>query len=142
MSDAVELAGLGAAMDIDADISTPAVWKVLVHKTLHPDAYLPVTDVFTRPSDDGKGTYREMSLGPRRIIENIYCDEAALEVLFVVVDAPTEHVNVITTGADGARRLEFFLRDKATRERVPWEAPKAVALGGIAKVLAAARAAQ
>lgn len=115
--------------------------KVLTHKVLHPDHYLPVTDVITRPSDDGRGTYREMSLGPRRIIENIYCDEAALEVLFVVVDAPTEHVNVITTDAQGKRLLEFYLRDKVSKLRVPWPAPKAVALGGISKVLAAAASA-
>jgi hypothetical protein len=110
---------------------------VLVHKVQHPEHYLPVTDVLARPSDDGKGTYREMSLGPRRIIENIYCDESKL----VGVDAPSEHVNLITD-AHGVRRLEFFLRDKATKERVPWEVPKAVAVGGIAKVLAAAKAAQ
>jgi hypothetical protein len=104
----------------------------------HPASYLPVTDVVTRPSADGRGTYREMSLGARRIIENIYEDEAALTVRFVVVDAATEHVNEITTDAAGVRRLEFFVRDTATRARVHWAAPKAVALGGIAKVLAKA----
>jgi hypothetical protein len=36
------------------------------------------------------------------------------------------------------RRLEFFLRDKATKERVPWNAPKHMAHGGILKVLASA----
>jgi hypothetical protein len=39
------------------------------------------------------------------------------------------------------RRLEFFLRDKTTKERVPWPAPKHVALGGILKVLKAAESA-
>ena len=111
---------------------------MLVDKVQHPDSYLPVTDVVARPSADGRGTYREMSLGARRIIENIYEDEAALLVRFVVVDAATEHVNEITTDAAGVRRLEFYLRDSATRARVHWNAPMAAALGGIAKVLAKA----
>lgn len=46
-----------------------------------------------------------------------------------------EHVNLITTDAQGQRRLEFFLRDKATKERVPWQAPRLLAHGGILKVL-------
>ena len=55
-----------------------------------------------------------------------------------VIDSPHEHVNLITTDSQGVRRLEFFLRDKATKERVPWSAPKHLAHGGILKVLAAA----
>ncbi len=55
-----------------------------------------------------------------------------------VVGSPNEHVNLISTDAAGVRRLEFFLRDKNTKERVPWPAPKALAHGGILKVLKAA----
>ncbi len=55
-----------------------------------------------------------------------------------MVGSPNEHVNLITTDAAGVRRLEFFLRDKATKERVPWPAPRHVAHGGILKVLKAA----
>ena len=140
MPDAAEEAGLGAAQEIPPSTRTSDVWAVLEQKVQRPDLFLPVTDVVARPSDDGRGTYREMTLGERRIVENIYCDAAKHEVLFVVVDAATEHVNLITTDAEGVRRLEFFLRDKATLERAPWHVPKAVAMGGIAKVLAAAAA--
>jgi hypothetical protein len=53
-----------------------------------------------------------------------------------VIDSPHEHVNLITTDSQGVRRLEFFLRDKVTKERVPWSAPKHIAHAGILKVLA------
>ena len=55
-----------------------------------------------------------------------------------MIGSPHEHVNLITTDAQGVRRLEFFLRDKTTKERVPWPAPKLLAHGGILKVLAKA----
>ena len=63
---------------------------------------------------------------------------ARTTLLLQVIGSPHEHVNLITTDAAGVRRLEFFLRDKATKERVPWPAPKHVAHGGILKVLKAA----
>jgi hypothetical protein len=44
----------------------------------------------TRASDDGKGTYREMTLNGSVIIENIYLNESALEVVFVKTDAGGE----------------------------------------------------
>lgn len=56
-----------------------------------------------------------------------------------VIGSPNEHVNLITTdGATGVRKLEFFVRDKTTKERMPWSVPKHVAHGGILKVLKAA----
>jgi len=117
---------------------------VLKEKVLAPQFFLPVEDVVTRPSDDGRGTYREMTLNhngnERRIIENIYCDESIFEVKFCVVDDPTEHVNIITADeTTGLRRLEFYLRNKETKERAHWHAPKVVGQGGIAKVLEKAR---
>jgi hypothetical protein len=74
----------GAALDVDPAVKLENLIIVLKDKILHPDKYLPVSNVFTRPSDDGKGTYREMSLGPNRIIENIYWDQEELEVQFKV----------------------------------------------------------
>jgi len=44
----------------------------------------------TRPSDDGKGTYREMTLNGGVIVENIYLDEGLLEVTFVKADGQGE----------------------------------------------------
>lgn len=136
----VESAGLGVGISIDDDITTDQVWAALEIKVLRPDQFLPVTDVVTRPTDDGKGTYREMTtafnsvngLPERRIIENIYCLKDQLEVLFVVIDDKNEHVNAIITTADGKRTLDFFLRDAVTKERVEWSyAPKKLVLGGI-----------
>ncbi len=48
--------------------------------------FLSITPSQTRPSDDGKGTYREMTLGGNVIVENIYLNQAALEVTFVKTD--------------------------------------------------------
>ncbi len=84
-----------------------------------------------------------MSLGPRRIIEDIYWVPELLEVQFKVVNSPNEHINAITTEVDESgveiRKLEFFYRVKETKERIHWEAPKDVALGGIMKVIEMAR---
>lgn len=133
-----ELVGLGVSQTIAEDISTEQVWKALLIKIKEPNLFLPVTDVITRPSEDGRGTYREMSLGPNRIIENIYADEALLEVKFVVENDIVEHVNIIHTN-NGVRTLEFYKRHSQTGERVQWDAPKQVGLGGIEKVLEKAR---
>lgn len=82
----VEQVGVeGAGMDAGPEVVLENLVKVLQDKILHPDKYLPVTGVITRPSDDGKGTYREMSLGPNRIVENIYWVEEELEVQFKVL---------------------------------------------------------
>lgn len=76
-----------------------------------------------------------MSFGPNRIIENIYIDNEKLEVRFVTVGGPTEHVNAITTDGDGVRKLEFFVRDKVTHERTEWQVARNLPLGGIQKCL-------
>jgi hypothetical protein len=41
-------------------------------------------------SDDGKGTYREMTLNGAVISENIYLNRDALEVTFVKLDGQGE----------------------------------------------------
>ena len=138
-----ETVGLGASIEIDATLPSEAVWTVLLRKVREPSLFLPVQDVLTRPSQDGAGTYREMTMtsSGARMIENIYTRGAPLyEVRFVVVDDPHEHVNIITTdAATGTRRLEFYKRVAVTKERVPWAVPMAVALGGIKAVLNMAR---
>ena len=131
-------AGMGCSMDIPVYIPTEKVVEILKHKILYPNDYLPVTDITTRVSEDGLGTYREMSLGERRIIENIYYDEVKYEVRFETFPSTPpflEHVNIITFGSNGERALEFYARNAKTLERVHWHAPKSVALGGIKNVL-------
>jgi hypothetical protein len=76
-----------------------------------------------------------MSVGPNRIIENIYIDYEKLEVRFVTVGGITEHVNAITTDGDGVRKLEFFVRDKETHERAEWKVARDIPLGGVQKCL-------
>ena len=137
-----EAVGLGASMQIEATLPSEAVWAVLLRKIREPSLFLPVKDVLTRPSHDGVGTYREMTMtsSGARMIENIYTTEALYEVRFVVVDDPHEHVNIISTDpATGERKLEFYKRVAATKERIPWAVPMAVALGGIKAVLDMAR---
>lgn len=136
--------GLGAAsVEIDKDLDSSHVMLALREKIVRPQDFLPVVDVVTRVSDDGAGTYREMSMqagGGQRIIENIYHDGATI-VRFVVVGDANEHVNVIKTdAATGVRTLEFSKRNTTTLEPAFWPAPMAVAVGGIHKVLARARA--
>ncbi len=134
-----EMTGLGVGVEIEPSLTSEAVWQVLLLKIQKPNLFLPVQDVFVRPSDDGAGTYREMTMTSTgaRVTENIYA--APFEVRFVVVNDENEHVNIITTDAAGVRHLEFYKRVAASKERVPWAAPKAVALGGINAVLEMAR---
>lgn len=131
--------GLGIAMPIPDDITSEQVWKALLIKIKQPDLFLPVSEVVTRPSDDGVGTYREMSMGNTRIIENIYTNESIFEVNFSVISDPTDHVNVILTDPAGRRTLEFYKRNTESKERVHWTVPATVAMGGINKVLEMAR---
>jgi hypothetical protein len=135
-----ELVELGAGMEIPEDIATDKVWAVLLVKIKQPNLFLPVTDVVTRPCEDGVGTYREMSMGPTRIIEHIYYDENILEVNFNVTNDEDEHVNIILVDKDtGKRTLEFFKRNSTTKERVQWDVPKHIALAGIVKIFDMAR---
>ena len=137
---ATEIVGLGASLPIEDSVSSDSVWKVLLEKIQNPQLFLPVEDVISRTSDDGLGTYREMTIPSMnaRMIENIYVDKSIWEVKFVRTDTSLEHVNIITD-VDGVRKLEFYQRDSITKERVPWHAPKEVALGGISKVLKRAK---
>lgn len=131
-----EISGMGNGIEIPAHVSNEKVWEVLLLKIQKPNLFLPVTDVLTRTSDDGCGTYREMSLGPNRIIENIFTDASIHEVKFVVNNDEYEHVNIILTDpVTGTRTLEFYKRHSISKEKVSWAAPKKVVLGGIAKVL-------
>lgn len=138
-ADEEQAAGLGIALEIPDEISTEKVWQVLLIKIKQPNLFLPVTDVVTRTSDDGLGTYREMSLGPNRIIENIYADESLLEVNFNVTNDPEEHVNIITIDKSGKRMLEFYKRNSETKERVFWTVPAKIGLTGMAKIFEMAK---
>lgn len=136
-----EAVGMGVSMEIPEEIPTAKVWEALLIKIKQPNLFLPVTDVVTRPSDDGLGVYREMSIGPKRIFENIYANEELLEVVFNVIDDDNEHVNIILVEeGTGRRTLEFYKRLSSNKnERVHWDAPKKIGLGGVAKVLEMAR---
>jgi hypothetical protein len=140
MSDLSGEVGLGASQVIENDITTENVWQVLQIKIKEPNLFLPVSDVVHRPSDDGLGIYREMSIGPKRVKENIYADERNLEVKFVVINENNEHVNKIHIDPEtGVRTLEFYKRDSTTKERIHWSAPKKIAVEGIQNCLEMAR---
>lgn len=133
-------AGLGIATEIPEDISVGNIWAVLLMKIEQPALFLPgVTDVAFRPSDDGKGTYRVMSVGSLRIIECIHADESILEVNFNVVSDNYEIVNCITTDESGKHKLEFFKRDSKSKERVHWMAPAKVGYARIQQIFETAR---
>ena len=91
-------AGMGVSIEIQGTISTDNVWKALELKVYSPQEFLPVANVITRPSDDGKGTYREMTTTwftaqgkpENTILENIYCLRDDLEVIFVDVNSHKE----------------------------------------------------
>ena len=104
----------GVQLPVPSHLRDEFLWQALKIKVLHPDQFLPVTDVKvrllhvvsspvwhskcaltselwqTRTSDDGTGTYREMTLNGSVITENIYLNEDALEVTFVKADGTGE----------------------------------------------------
>ena len=127
-------------VEISEDISTEKIWEALLIKIETPNIMLPVTDVVTRPSDDGLGTYREMTLGPNRIIENIYSNKSTLEIVFDMVNDDSEIVNIIHIDEKtGKRSLEFFKRNSTTKERVVWTAPVNMVIDAIKKTIDHAR---
>lgn len=126
----------GVSMPIPSTLSTADLWVALKTKITQPNLFLPVTVLVARPSDDGKGTYREMTLGERVMKENIYEDVDALEVKFQIVGTNEEIVNaILTDAATGDRTLTFFSRKIDTKERTHWIAPKAVAQNGVVKTI-------
>lgn len=50
-----ETAGFGVGLVIDDIISNATLMDILKRKIDRPEDFLPVTDVFSRPSDDGLG---------------------------------------------------------------------------------------
>ena len=115
----VEETGLGSSMPIEDSLPTSKVWAVLLDKIQHPDKFLPVNDIVTRPIEGG--TYREMSMTvagkANRIVEHIFANEAEGTVVFINVgdlNADSEHVNRITDGPAG-RALEFYSRKRSTK---------------------------
>ena len=135
-------------VEIEPELSTDAIWAVLLEKIEQPDRFLPVKDISCRQSDDGKGTYLEMTTTfhaatgrpEQRVIENIYSyAEPTWEVVFEHTYDDDEVVNKIQIDGENARRLEFFLRNKITKERVNWQIPKAIGINGIRGVLEMAR---
>jgi hypothetical protein len=142
---APELVGTNkASVAIEESLASLHVMAALKEKILNPQNFLPVTDVISRVSEDGKGTYREMTVNmpsgsSSRMIENIYHNDVDV-VRFCVCGDNNEHVNFIHTDATGGRHLQFFKRNTSTLEPVHWPAPMAVAVGGIHKVLERARA--
>lgn len=131
------IAGInGASAQVPEDVSIEQLWQSLVIKITQPNIFLPVTVQVTRPSDDGKGIYREMSLGPKSIIENIYERKDDLEVVFQNVGSDDEIVNAITIDKDtDVRTLSFFQRKISTKERLEWAVPLSVVQNGVDKTI-------
>jgi hypothetical protein len=135
-----EEVGLGISQEIENEIPTEKVWQVLLIKITEPNLFIPVTDVVHRPSDDGVGTYREMSMGPHRIIENIYPDKENFEIKFVDVDENSEIVNrIVIDPASKSRSLEFYKRDSTSKQRIHWAIPRKGGEEGIRKCLEMAK---
>lgn len=81
MSNSVEdRIGHGASIEIPPEISTEQVWAALIIKITQPNLFVPASDVVTRPSDDGLGVYREMTVGGNRMIENVYVNKDIFEI--------------------------------------------------------------
>jgi len=138
--EATETAGLGVSLQIEDTLSDTRVFAVLKEKITTPQLFSPVSNVTTRVSDDGLGVYREMTKEEDRLKENIYTNEAKKELVFKLVGEETEHVNALVVDAKtGLRYLEFYARDGKTMNRIPWEAPRPMVLGGVQKVLEKAR---
>ena len=55
MAECNEIAGMGVGIEIEESLSADYVWEVLCDKVQRPQDYLPVCNVITRVSDDGKG---------------------------------------------------------------------------------------
>lgn len=110
--------GGGAVLVIPDDVTTEKVWKALVLKITRPDIFVPATDLILRTNVDGS-TYREMTVGGKRMIENVYIDEAKLEIRAEIVDGEDEYVNCIVVDETGDRYIELYKRRRLDLPALP-----------------------
>ena len=111
--------GGGAVLQIPDDVATEKVWKALVLKVTRPDIFVPALDLVIRPNPDGS-TYREMTVGGKRMIENVFIDESKLEIRSEIVNGEDEYVNCIVTEEEtGDRFIEFYKRRRLDLPPLP-----------------------
>lgn len=96
------------------------LWPAMVDKIHHPEKYLPhVSDVVTRPTADGSGTYREMTLnGSHTMREDIYADAETGRIEFRVVD---RNLVVVNQYRHDLRAIEYVLEDTERRVLGWWK---------------------
>lgn len=111
--------GGGAVLQIPDDVPTEKVWKALILKITRPDLFVPAVDLVIRSNADGS-TYREMTVGGKRMIENVYIDEAKMEIRAEIVDGEDEYVNCIVIEEEtGDRLIELYKRRRLNLPPLP-----------------------
>jgi len=137
------------------DVSARQLWKAMMFGIDGADRFLPVTSVSVRAAHGAAAeegaVWRSMKYegpGPlqgQTIFEHCYADRETGEIRFVGLEGPrrqregaTEYVHALHTDP---LRIEYYRRERLTRRRVAWAAPKEEALRPIEATIALARAA-
>jgi len=139
-SDAV---GMGYTSEPLGEQSEADLFKAMTLKATRPELFQRLPGVKIRTEPRGGRVFRETKFpddGPLDGIvarEHIYVDDAAREIRIVRLDdddaeGDEEEVNRLL--ADPAR-IEYFYRDRRTRERVFWASPRRMAVAMIANTL-------
>ena len=147
-----EAVGLGCCSEEINGVSRATLFRIMMNKIDAPDRFLPVSSVFVRPAEGDAGDdgalWRSMKYhgaGPLSgvtIVEHIYANPAAGEIRFVGLgdDGRETDLEVVNALLTKPLRIEYYQRDRTTRARVPWDAPRDSAMRAIEITIAMAQA--
>merc|ERR1719228_2394739 len=118
---------------------TPAllkeIWNQMVIKIKHPNLYLPVDNVKTVDHEGCVGRSMEGKIIEENIYSTVFDGEVG-EIRFVVLERGVESdVEIINVLLKDPVRIEYYQRNKNTKERIFWHAPKEACLHSINKTI-------
>lgn len=134
-------------------VSAKQVFKAMMFNIDGADRFLPVSSVTIRPAlgdaaEDG-GLWRSMKFhgpGPlqgKTVREHIYADTSQEQIRFVELKGPQQreaNLEVVHILHKNPLCIEYFQRDRHTRERVNWDTPVQIVAKAIDATIALARA--
>lgn len=146
-----QVVGLGCQSEALDNVSRATAFKIMMNVIDAPQRFYPVSSVTVRPAmgdagDDG-ALWRSMTYvdGPLKgsvLVEHIYANPSAGEIRFVSLDEDGQEseLEVVNQLHRSPLKIEYYLRDRESLERLHWDAPKADAMRAIDTTVAMARA--
>ena len=132
--------GAGVSVRIPTDVDSHKVWKALLISIKQPQLFLAAKKVITSLTADGNGTRREMILERKRVVENIYANEATREIRYQRDGTPIETIHaIITDASSGLQSVEVYQRNSADHSRIDSHDSRVNVMNSLEKVFDMAR---